>query len=292
MANYKPEITFRGQVLPYCSTPKYLGITLDRTLTFKQHLSNVAAKVKTRNNILQKLAGTSWGANAQVLRTTALALSYSVAEYCCPTWINSTHTKQVDVQLNQAMRIITGCIRSTNTLWLPVLSNIPPPTLRRSEALLKVWNNIQKNPKLPIHQDISESEHQRLKSRKPPWRTAISLASTSFNVNKSWNTLWEQSSVANKHLIENPAIRLKGFHLPRRQWRIMNRIRTGQGRCGLLLHKWGWKTSANCDCGASLQSVHHIAAECPLRAFKGTMMDIHQATEEATQWIRDLDLEL
>jgi hypothetical protein len=41
--------------------PKYLGIKLDRALNFKQHLEDVKNKLKTRNNIISKLAGTSWG---------------------------------------------------------------------------------------------------------------------------------------------------------------------------------------------------------------------------------------
>ena len=35
--------------------PKYLGITLDRTLSYKQHIQNTKMKVATRNNLLRKL---------------------------------------------------------------------------------------------------------------------------------------------------------------------------------------------------------------------------------------------
>ncbi|VDP03281.1 unnamed protein product [Soboliphyme baturini] len=52
------------------------------------HTSDLA--VKTKINLLGKLAGTSWGAGARVLRTTALALVYSVAEYCSPVWCHSS----------------------------------------------------------------------------------------------------------------------------------------------------------------------------------------------------------
>lgn len=291
-SNYKPEVKLRGQTLQYCSTPKYLGITLDRSLTFRQHLFNVAAKVKTRNNIIQKLAGTSWGCSAQTLRSTALALSYSVAEYCCPAWMNSVHSRKIDVQLNQTMRLITGCIRSTQTAWLPVLSNIQPPALRRSDALLKTWRNIHKNPQLPVHSDILIAEHQRLKSRKPPWRTAQHLEASNFNINEAWKSQWEDSSVVNGHLIENPSMRVPGFTLPRRQWRIINRIRTGQGNCGYLQHKWGWATSPDCDCGAALQTIIHIVGECPKRAFGGSINDIHRASPEGLNWINGLDLEI
>jgi len=45
--------------------PKYLGVTPDRTLSFREHLVKTASKLKNRNNLLMKLGGSSWGANAE-----------------------------------------------------------------------------------------------------------------------------------------------------------------------------------------------------------------------------------
>lgn len=66
--------------------PRYLSIKIVRSLTYKQHLEGVKNKTKTKNNIIVKLASTSWGANVAVLRSSAIALVYSVAEYCAPVW--------------------------------------------------------------------------------------------------------------------------------------------------------------------------------------------------------------
>lgn len=102
-------------------------------------LKNTAAKLTTRNNILHKLCGTTW---ADTLCTSALGLVYSSAEYCAPVWMNSAHTKKIDVQLNNTMRTI----RSTPTYWLPILSQIPTTGLRRRSALLREYGNISNNP--------------------------------------------------------------------------------------------------------------------------------------------------
>ena len=69
--------------------------------------------------------------NNNVLRTAALSLVYSTAEYCAPIWMNSVHSKKVDIELNKTMRIISGTVKSTPLPWLLVLSNIAPPELRR-----------------------------------------------------------------------------------------------------------------------------------------------------------------
>jgi hypothetical protein len=121
--------------------PKYLGVTLDRSLTFKTQLEKVALKVNARVNLIRKLDGTNWGCDADTMRTASLALVFSAAEYCAPVWLNSAHTHKVDVQLNNAMRLITGTVKSTELQWLPVLSNIPRPKPRREAALFREIKN-------------------------------------------------------------------------------------------------------------------------------------------------------
>ena len=76
--------------------PKYLGVTLDRTLSYKQHIHNTKMNVATRNNLLRKLSSYKWGTNASTIRTTALALRYSVAEYAAPVWARSAHAYKLD----------------------------------------------------------------------------------------------------------------------------------------------------------------------------------------------------
>ncbi|KAI5696758.1 hypothetical protein M8J76_012403 [Diaphorina citri] len=76
-ADRKLSITVGDRELDHNFHPKYLGVVLDRSLTFKEHLNKTALKLQTRNNLIQKLTNTSWGAHADVLRTSALALVYS-----------------------------------------------------------------------------------------------------------------------------------------------------------------------------------------------------------------------
>jgi len=71
---------------------KYLGVTLDQTLSFKLHCGYVKQKTNARNNLIRKLTGTSWGADPNAVRTSALALCYSTAEYAAPVWARSKLT--------------------------------------------------------------------------------------------------------------------------------------------------------------------------------------------------------
>jgi hypothetical protein len=129
--NRKLKVVFNETTIKHNYSPTYLGVTLDSSLTFKLHIEKSRQKLKTRNNIMHKLAGTSWGANAHTLRVTGLALVYSTAEYCCPIWKNSAHVNKIDAQLNTTLRIITGTLKSTPTPWLHVLAHIIPCDIRR-----------------------------------------------------------------------------------------------------------------------------------------------------------------
>jgi len=137
------------------ATQPILGVTLDCTLSYREHLTKTARKLKNRNNLLMKLASSPRGTSANTLRSTALALCSSAAEYCAPVWSRSAHTsQQVDEQLNSTMRLISGTLRSTPLPWLPVLSNIEPPTLRRKAATDKLVEKIVKHDSWPIQPDI------------------------------------------------------------------------------------------------------------------------------------------
>ena len=156
------------------------------------------------------LAGTTWGAGAKTLRTSALALCYSVAEYCAPVWRNSAHTNLVDVQLNNTMRTITGAVRCTRTDWLPVLSNIAPADIRREVATSRMILRARGKPELPLLTDIDFHPRPRLKLRRPIWSNLPDEAPT---IQHLWRTRWQIVDVPNKSLISDPTIQLPGMDL-------------------------------------------------------------------------------
>ena len=104
-----------GNLLPPCPVPTYLWVKLDRSLTFRHHLEALREKLSTRVVLLRPLAGSGWGAGAKTLRISALSLVFSTAECCALVWCRSTHARLIDSILNDALRIVTGCLRPTPT---------------------------------------------------------------------------------------------------------------------------------------------------------------------------------
>ena len=99
-----------------------------------------------------------------------LFLIYWTAEYCAPAWCRSAHTHLIDSVLNDALRIVTGCLRPTPADNLPVLSSIQPAELRLQEATLFLTNRSSLDPGHILHGQLTEpyvASKDILKSRHP-----------------------------------------------------------------------------------------------------------------------------
>jgi len=63
---------------------------------------------------------------------------HSTAEYCAPVWCRSAHTRLIDPTINDALRIVTGCLRPSPADYLPILVGIQPDELRHNGATLSL----------------------------------------------------------------------------------------------------------------------------------------------------------
>ena len=159
-----------GNLLPPFPVPTYLEVKLDRSLTFRHHLKTLRKKLSTRVVLLRRLAGSGWGAGANTLRISALFLIYSTAEYCAPVWCRGIHTRFIDSIRNDALCIVTGCLRSTPRKDLHALAGIQQAELRQLGATLFLANRAIHDPDHVLHGQLvgQQDAHQgRLRSRRP-----------------------------------------------------------------------------------------------------------------------------
>ena len=281
-ANRKLNISWDNINLEHYTHPVYLGVTLDRTLSFKEHTQKLKQKVSSRNNLLSKLANTSWGADPETLRQTAIALCYSVAEYCAPVWARSHHAHKVDPELNRSCRIITGTLKSTPLPSLYREAGITPPDIRR-ETLSRTEKNTQINdPRHPLH--LHQAVRQRLKSRKS-FATVEGLEknqAASYSLQR-WQEgeQWQQNE-ALPDIRENLP---SGTDLPRKDWISLNRARVKVGKTKDNSYKWGFTTNPECPCGAASQTMEHILRHCPLGPHCSDQ-DLKEANNTAQEWVR------
>ena len=280
-ARRKLNITWNDQTLDNDEYPKYLGVTLDRTLSFAKHTQNVKAKVAARNNLLGKLTNSSWGADPETLRTTALALSYSTAEYASAVWARSSHAKKVDPELNNACRIVTGQLRPTPLPLLYRTAGIAPPHIRREINARTEKYKQETDVRHPMFDHTYPNS--RLKSRKSIRtvdRLEPDLAATS-----RLNNWYDWDNIPNE-AIQPPTEQLPtGIDLSRKDWVSLNRARAKVGKTASTLHKWNLKPTSECTCGHPKQTVDHILTECT-EGPHCTDHDLRDCTEAAQDWIK------
>ena len=125
-------------------------------------------------------------------------------------------------------------MKPTPTPWLPVLSNIAPPALRRKRSVDALVAKVIAHEDWPVFKDITAPPRQRLSSRKPIWCDLDPI-----DIVTRWRESWTTAPVVNSSLVTDPTIRQPGFDLPRREWSLLNRFRTAQGLCGVSRKRWG-----------------------------------------------------
>ena len=146
----------------------------------------------------------------------------------------------------------------TPVKYLPVLSGIAPSALRRehhTSTLIKKALST-KHLSSPFTCPHCNSPKPRpptptLRSRRPFSRQAASLANSNFNLMEQWKHDWQETIVKPVQLTITPGTNIPpGADLPRREWVTLNRLRTGVGRFGANMYRWGLRPSAACLSGA------------------------------------------
>jgi hypothetical protein len=283
-ANTTLSISLNGERLNFDPTPKYLGVTLDRSLNFSFHAKAVASKTEARVNLLKRLAGTGWGASFDTMRTSTLALAYSTAEYAAPAWSHSSHTKNIDVALNSAMRLVSGSLIATPVDNLPILSGIAPPELRRDFMKLKLSRKASEQSLIP---PPSHPQDQRIPRRHFASDVSTLLARHPYQpswTRDRWTDQWDASTSPLRQFINSPSNKPHGCVLPRNSWVNLNRIRSGVGRTKHFLHKIGAEPSDSCECGEA-QTIKHIVSDCNIYQAPHGFEGIMQLDDDTVDWL-------
>ena len=234
MANAWHSVQFNSKI-------QYLGVELDRSLTFHHHLEALCKKLTTRIALMRQLAGSGWGTGAKTLRTATLSLVYSTAEYCAPVWCRSAHTCLIDSVLNDVLHIVTECLRLTPTDYLPILAGIQQAELRQLGATLSLAYGGSLDPDNILYELLAGSpdgHRERLKSRCPfvpaAWKLLQDLTELDIHAAQwtdfKWSTEYLECSSDLHAFMPRASTRPMGMGLPRLSWVRLNHLRAGVGR--------------------------------------------------------------
>ena len=127
-AKEKVSLRLNNQPVPQVETPKFLGVTLYTRLTWKPHLEAVEAKATRKLAIMKKLAGTTWGANSNILKQVYTGAVRPVVEYASTILdtASKTNKSKLDRVQNMGLRIILGAMRSIPIQQMEKTADLQP----------------------------------------------------------------------------------------------------------------------------------------------------------------------
>ena len=85
---WKPVITINGEPLEFKPTPRLLGVTLDRQLTFGPQVEKVTKEAESKMRMIAMLANLEWGWPNDQLRMVYQTFIMSKLGYAGPSWHN------------------------------------------------------------------------------------------------------------------------------------------------------------------------------------------------------------
>ena len=59
--DWKPSVKIWEKIVPFNRTPKFLGVTFERSLSFRPHVQETVRKAEKNMSLISAVANTSWG---------------------------------------------------------------------------------------------------------------------------------------------------------------------------------------------------------------------------------------
>ena len=164
-SNFKPtkQLYLNGVPLPWLQQTKYLGITIDRNLSFQPHIENKLAQAKKKLMILRQVFDQAWGPQPKITRWAYTGIVRPAITYGSIAFATKLTTQISIDKLKKVQRLaliqIAKVRPSTPTSALEIIYNVPPLDLFIKETAQKTALRLGIDPKWVPH---TTKGHQHL----------------------------------------------------------------------------------------------------------------------------------
>lgn len=246
--NQKPELRIKNQTIKWKDAMKYLGVILDKGLTYGPHIRQAAEKTRKITAQLAQLMP-NLGGPRQQRKKLLMSVATSVALYGAPIWHRAmekrTHANTMDSVHRQAVIRTISAYRTISKEAACVIAGSPPISLIAQE-------------RHRIRQSEKEAEQPPTPKRKREIRSRERETTI-----EEWQKQWDESANGEwtRRLISSVkewALRKHGkitFHL--------TQAMSGHGCFNHYLHRFKKRADSRCDfCENPQDDVHHTIFVC------------------------------
>ena len=164
-----PELYLDKTKIVVVSEFKFLGVILDKKLSFLPHITALKKKCKKALNLLKVVAHSEWGADRKVLLRLYRSLIRSKLDYGSIVYgsARKSYLKILDSIHNEGLRLVLGAFRTSPINSLYVEANEPSLSYRRQKLSLQYLLKLKSNHFNPTHKVVFKPKYKRLFERKP-----------------------------------------------------------------------------------------------------------------------------
>ena len=148
------QLTFRDRPLRCVDTYKYLGLVIDNSYTWRQHIQQLRNSCTKTLNLLKVISHKQWGGDRASLLRLYIMLIKPKIDYGSEVY-SSASTSLLNTLppiQNAALRLATGAFRSSPILSIHAECGIKPLSYFRDIKLLNCFLRIYSNPTHPLYE--------------------------------------------------------------------------------------------------------------------------------------------
>ena len=149
--SHHTSLFLNNDPIPHTDNPTILGVTWDPALTFRKHIENITTKAERKLNTMRALAGTNFGQSKEDQTLLYRQFIRPTINYASPAWAYNVSSRNVDklqITQNKALRIATGCVKST-----------PINHLHSETKVMQIRNHLDMRGTQFIHQAHINTNH-------------------------------------------------------------------------------------------------------------------------------------
>ena len=173
-------LLLNGKIIKEEESQKYLGLIIDKSLTWNKHIEYLRTDCRRRMNLLKHVGHLSWGADTKTLILMYKAIIKSKIEYGAEIYGSASATllAKLNALQNEALRVATGAFKSSRIESLEVLTGVMPLRLSRQQKLAKYMLRVWATPTNPVNRLMSNNSSNRyIDSEEPPHLTQFAQRS-------------------------------------------------------------------------------------------------------------------
>ena len=159
-----PELIISCSKIPIVDEAKFLGVTLDKKLSFLLHIKMLKTKCLKALNLLKVLSNTDWGCNSSTLLKLYRSLIRSKLDYGSIIYgsAKKSYLQMLDTIHHQGLRLSLGAFRTSPIESLYVEAKEPSHNIRRKKLSLHYATRISSNSTNPAKGTVFKPNYSEI----------------------------------------------------------------------------------------------------------------------------------